>query len=538
MIPKPGRLCFFLGLCAAIACATLLDNNFTEEVVVEHNAIRYATSLEWAPDDSKRLFITIKRNNVMIVQNDSLLEEPFATLDPVYTTSECGVLGVAFDPDFTVNHYVYFFVTVSDSEQQIIRYTDDNNIGKDKTVIIGNLPTAGRNHDGGAILFGPDKMLYWAIGDNGHTTSTSMPLTTLRSKIGRARPDGSIPTDNPFYDDGDPAQGNNDYIWARGFRNPYTAIFHPVTHDLWLNVVGASYEQVFRVKAGDDGGWTKELQLAPDFIEPVIAYRTNNVRPIAIAADGAQRTDGLATFSSSRDVKIYKGEKLTLMDVVPASFNGDVHVDSVISMEPTVFTARQEGGDETGGGGQAVTMRQGGSISGGIFYDKTSYPEAYHGNFFYGDYNIHTLYRAVLNEDFEVTSIDFFAEDIHKMIDITVGPDGMLYYIGYSTSGKLYRARYTGPVAGNLPAGAPDALQMPDIFNLEKFKAFLQARPSIHTIEVWSVTGKLAFSFKRSAAPLNTAAIEKLKRGLAVGVYIIHATGLNGSYQRKSLVAN
>jgi hypothetical protein len=65
------------------------------------------------------------------------------------------VLGLAFDPDFATNHYVYVFVTVSDHEQQIVRFTDQNSIGTQRTLILGGLPTAGINHDGGALAFGP-----------------------------------------------------------------------------------------------------------------------------------------------------------------------------------------------------------------------------------------------------------------------------------------------------------------------------------------------------------------------------------------------
>jgi hypothetical protein len=59
--------------------------------------------------------------------------------------------GLAFDPNYAANHFVYVFVTVSGSEQQIIRFTDQANVGTQRTKIIGNLPTNGANHDGGAL---------------------------------------------------------------------------------------------------------------------------------------------------------------------------------------------------------------------------------------------------------------------------------------------------------------------------------------------------------------------------------------------------
>ena len=77
------------------------------------------------------------------MQNGAVLATPFAT-ETVYTNSECGLIGMCFDPDFANNHYVYFFVTVSASEQQIVRYTDNGNTGINRTVIVPGLPTSRR----------------------------------------------------------------------------------------------------------------------------------------------------------------------------------------------------------------------------------------------------------------------------------------------------------------------------------------------------------------------------------------------------------
>jgi len=80
-------------------------------------------------------------------------------VSPIFAVGECGLIGIAFDPDFVSNGYVYVFATVSTSEQQIIRYTAVGDVGTDKTVVIPGLPTVGANHDGGAVGFGPDGRL-------------------------------------------------------------------------------------------------------------------------------------------------------------------------------------------------------------------------------------------------------------------------------------------------------------------------------------------------------------------------------------------
>ena len=193
------------------AHATAVDPaNFSETVYVSDANIGSTTGIDWAPDGSGRLFVIrkggfsgIQNAEVRIVQNGSVLPTPFAT-ESAYTSSECGLIGMCFDPDFVNNHYVYFFVTVSASEQRIVRYTDSGNVGINRTEIMKNLPTLGANHDGGAVGLGNDGKLYWAIGDNGSGIGVNADLTSLASKIGRASRIGTVPSDNPFVDGGGP----------------------------------------------------------------------------------------------------------------------------------------------------------------------------------------------------------------------------------------------------------------------------------------------------------------------------------------------
>jgi hypothetical protein len=143
-------------LAGASGHAAVIDTDgFLEEPFA--SAPPGVTSMAWAPDASERLFLTVKNGPVRIVKDGELLDEPFAVMDPVHTNNECGVLSVAFDPAFSENQYVYFFVTVSSETQQIIRYTANGDVGVDRTIIVADLPTAGENHDGGAI-----GLLVWA----------------------------------------------------------------------------------------------------------------------------------------------------------------------------------------------------------------------------------------------------------------------------------------------------------------------------------------------------------------------------------------
>jgi glucose/arabinose dehydrogenase len=421
------------------AAAAVLDSNWTEAPWLQ--TVNLITGMAWAPDGSGRLFLTRKTGEIRIVEMGPppvLVETPFATVTPVFTNSECGVIGIAFDPEFLDNGYVYVFATVSDTEQQIIRYTSVGNLGFDKTTLIAGLPTRGNNHDGGAVGFGRGGRLFWAVGELGNGTGDDDDLSSLAAKVGRANPDGAIPPDNPFADG---PGGNDDYIFARGFRNPFTFTFQPTTGTLWVDVAGSSYEQVFAVGIGDHAGWNdyENNQPSPDFIPPVIKYRTNgtDVRDI-VAVDGAVRGGNVATFTTTATHGFRRGEKITVSGVTDPTFDGAFYVTSTPTT--TTFKVSQVGPNTSSGGGTATTQALGGAITGGTFYDATAAPAAYQGNFFFGDFNSDRIMRAVVGPGITVKSVDYFATGNSNAVDVSVGPDGALYYVGLG--GQIRRAAY------------------------------------------------------------------------------------------------
>lgn len=430
------------GLLSSPAWAAVLDPNFTETTWIDTNQGNGVTGMAWAPDGSGRLFLTYQWGPIRIVKSGppvTLVPTPFATVSPIFDVGECGLLGIAFDPDFVDNGYVYVFATVSTVEQQVIRYRAVGDIGTDKTVVVPGLPTRGANHDGGAVGFGRDGKLYWAIGDQGNRTGADADLTSLSSKVGRANADGTVPSDNPFVDG---PGGNNDYIFARGFRNPFTFTFQPETGKLWVDDVGDGYEQVFAVSAGEHAGWDDYENTQPaGFIPPLITYATNGtaIRNIPATA-GAARSGNVATFSTTAVHGFRQGERIAIAGVADPTFNGDFYIASVPSS--TSFAVPQAGPDAVSGGGTAETQNQGGAITGGTFYDATGAPPSYQGNFFYGDYNSGRVMRATVGPGTTVTSVDYWATGNTHSIDVAVGPDGALYYVG--RAGTILRA---APVA-------------------------------------------------------------------------------------------
>jgi glucose/arabinose dehydrogenase len=245
---------------------------FTDTVVA--SGLISPTAMDFAPDG--RLFVLEQPGTVRVIQDGQLLPTPFLTLN-VDSSSERGLLGIAFDPHFQTNRYLYLYHTVPapDLHNQVSRFTADGNVAvPDSEVDIFNLdplnPQHG-NHNGGAIHFGPDGKLYIGVGENG-TPSNAQSLSTDLGKVLRINPDGSIPTDDPFYSR---TTGNNRAVWALGLRNPFTFAFQPGTERMFIDDVGENtWEEIDDGIAGGNYGWpaTEGPTSDPQFRSPIFAY--------------------------------------------------------------------------------------------------------------------------------------------------------------------------------------------------------------------------------------------------------------------------
>jgi glucose/arabinose dehydrogenase len=251
---------------------TSVPTGFTDTVIA--SGITDTTAMDFAPDG--RLFVLQQTGQVRVIDRGTLEPTPFVTLD-VDSTVERGLLGIAFDPNFATNHYVYLYHTVPapDLHNQISRFTADGDVaapGSETDIFdLDPLNPAAGNHNGGAIHFGPDGKLYVGVGDNANGAN-SQSLDTTLGKILRINPDGSIPTDNPFYST---TTGNNRAIWALGVRNPFTFAFNPVTGRMFIDDVGQStWEEIDDGIAGSNYGWptTEGPTNDPRFRSPLFAY--------------------------------------------------------------------------------------------------------------------------------------------------------------------------------------------------------------------------------------------------------------------------
>jgi glucose/arabinose dehydrogenase len=230
------------------------------------------TCFAFAPDG--RIFVCEQRGRVRIIKNGVLLTAHFMSLTVDFSL-ERGLVGIAFDPDFATNNYIYFFYTTPgpDFRNRVSRFTANGDVvvpGSEVVLLeIGDLTAA--IHNGGIMRFGPDGKLYVSVGDGG-TGSNAQSLDTVKGKILRINKDGTIPADNPFYMT---ATGNSRAIWCYGLRNPYTFAFQPTTSRLFINDVGNFFwEEINDGVPGGNYGWpdTEGPTDDPDFLTPIFAY--------------------------------------------------------------------------------------------------------------------------------------------------------------------------------------------------------------------------------------------------------------------------
>lgn len=210
------------------------------------------TAMALSPDG--RLFITQKHGTVVIVENGQLLPDPFVVIE-VDNYNERGLSGIAFHPDFAQNGYIYLYYTVPGANHnRVSRFTADGNYAEpgSETIILDIDPMNGAIHNAGAMVFGMDGKLYIAVGD-GANGLAPQGLNSLLGKILRINDDGSIPEDNPFYNE---AEGVYRAIYALGFRNPFSMAVQPGTGRIFACDVGAgAWEEVNDVLSGKNYGW-------------------------------------------------------------------------------------------------------------------------------------------------------------------------------------------------------------------------------------------------------------------------------------------
>ncbi|MGE5400703.1 MAG: PQQ-dependent sugar dehydrogenase [Ignavibacteriales bacterium] len=227
--------------------------------------------LDHPNDGTDRIFVVTQKGIIYVFPNDTNVTQAKVFLDiqdKIVYGGEMGLLGMAFDPDFKNNGYVYINYTAPSQLRTVIaRYTvsksDPDAADVNSRFIILEVLQPFENHNAGQLAFGSDGYLYLGLGDGGSggdPYNNAQNVTMLLGKMLRIdvkktqnNLNYSIPPDNPFVGNN---KGIREEIWAIGLRNPWRYSFDPVTGWLWVADVGQDkWEEIDIVKKGRNYGW-------------------------------------------------------------------------------------------------------------------------------------------------------------------------------------------------------------------------------------------------------------------------------------------
>ncbi|MSQ42208.1 MAG: glucose sorbosone dehydrogenase [Dehalococcoidia bacterium] len=229
---------------------------------------RFTRPVELGPYPGGLVFVADLDGLVLLLDRDGATRGTLLDLRGTVLRSgdEEGLLSVALDPDFGRNGFLYAYYSAGSPRRSVLaRFPVSGDVAdRARELVILEQLQPFANHNGGAIRFGPDGMLYLGFGDGGSQGDPQgngqNPATMLGSIIridvrgaSAARP-YALPPDNPPL----PQPGARAEVWAYGFRNPWRMAFDPATGALWVADVGqTAVEEIDIVRAGGNYGWNR-----------------------------------------------------------------------------------------------------------------------------------------------------------------------------------------------------------------------------------------------------------------------------------------
>lgn len=309
---------------------TGIPPGYVDESVVD---IQAPTAIAFTSDDANASMLIATQPGRLFRWSGSKLEPVLDLTERTCTRIEQGMLGVAPDPQFATNGFIYLYYTV-DLDGKCFNRVSRFTLGADgaadaspEKVLVDKIPSVGANHNAGDVKFGKDGLPYISVGDSGCALDgssgcdgenpNSRDRDTLLGKILRIHPDGSIPEDNPFvgqdgarcHIDGRTDQATNCLeTFAWGLRNPFRMAFDPNADYVrfLINDPGQNHwEEINEGTAGADYGWNAreghcangsftDCGTAPEgMTDPLLSYRHGAPNGCNAVTGGAFVPNGL-----------------------------------------------------------------------------------------------------------------------------------------------------------------------------------------------------------------------------------------------------
>ncbi len=242
---------FFLSCTAS---AQRLQSEF--EVQVLASGLRFPWGMTFLPDGN--MLVTERVGQLRTITPDGRVSEPIQGVPTVFVQQQGGLLDVALDPNFASNRLVYLSYAEPDGNKAgtaVARARLNDGRLEKLQVIFRQLPkTEGGVHFGSRLVFAPDGNLFITLGDRGDYADQAQFTDNYFGKIIRIRPDGSVPSDNPFVQN---KQGKPE-IWSYGHRSVQGAAIHPQTGALWIHEHGPKGGDEINIpQPGKNYGWPK-----------------------------------------------------------------------------------------------------------------------------------------------------------------------------------------------------------------------------------------------------------------------------------------
>ena len=247
-----------------------------------------------------RIFVTEKDGAIRVIQNNTLLESPLATLRSA-DVFDGGLLGITLHPNFSSNHYMYVFLTYDedgDLWNKILRITESENKLVNAEIILDKIPGSSFTN-GGFLKFGPDEKLYIGTGTVSAASHLPQDLGSLSGKILRLNDDGSIPDDNPF---------SNSPIYSLGHRNP-----QGMTWDDDGNMFVAEFgpeknDEINLILSGKNYGWPEQQCSGNEDFEDAVLCFDPSIEPGGILFYSGDLIDFESPFimASMRAANLYQ----------------------------------------------------------------------------------------------------------------------------------------------------------------------------------------------------------------------------------------